>query len=158
MQKTIATLIAGLFATAAFAQAPAPKTAVLVPTAEVAKAKAKASDTKANQHAAAAKTDTKAAKTDVKEAASSDVKPAKAEPKKTKHSKTAHKPSFSRTWLEPAPADSSPHSVMRPASSRLPKNFQPVGVSKHSTPNFCATRSTAALVGMERATPLMPPA
>ena len=43
-----------------------------------------------------------------------------------------------------------------PASSRLPKNFQPVGVSKHSTPSASATRSAAWLVGMERATPLMP--
>ena len=42
---------------------------------------------------------------------------------------TAHRPSFSRTWSEPVPALSSPHSVAMPASSRLPKNFQPVGVS-----------------------------
>jgi len=44
-------------------------------------------------------------------------------------SSTAQTPSFSRTWFEPVPALSSPHSVMRPASSRLPKYFQPVGVS-----------------------------
>ena len=46
-------------------------------------------------------------------------------------SSTAQRPSFSRTWSEPVPALSSPQSVTRPASSRLPKNFQPVGVSKH---------------------------
>jgi hypothetical protein len=43
---------------------------------------------------------------------------------------TAQRPSFSRMWLEPVPKLSSPQRVMRPASSRLPKNFQPVGVSK----------------------------
>jgi hypothetical protein len=35
---------------------------------------------------------------------------------------------------------------MRPASSRLPKNFQPVGVSKHGMPSLAATRLTASLV------------
>ena len=40
-----------------------------------------------------------------------------------------------------------------PASIRLPKNFQPVGVSKNCTPSFSATRSSAPLVGMLRATP-----
>jgi hypothetical protein len=69
---------------------------------------------------------------------------------------TAQRPSFSRTWSEPVPKLSSPHRVMRPASSRLPKNFQPVGVSKQSTPSASATRSAAWLVGMERATPAMP--
>ncbi len=38
-----------------------------------------------------------------------------------------------RTWSEPVPNDSSPHSEQRPASMRLPKNFQPVGTSKHSS-------------------------
>jgi hypothetical protein len=69
---------------------------------------------------------------------------------------TAQRPSFSRTWSEPVPKLSSPQRVMRPASSRLPKNFQPVGVSKQSTPSASATRSAAWLVGMERATPAMP--
>jgi hypothetical protein len=69
---------------------------------------------------------------------------------------TAQRPSFSRTWLEPVPKLSSPHSVTLPASIRLPKNFQPVGVSKQGTPSFCATRSAAALVGIERAMPAMP--
>ncbi len=59
------------------------------------------------------------------------------------HKSTAQTPSFSRTWLLPVPALSSPQIVMRPASSRLPKNFQPVGVSKHGMPSFAATRSTA---------------
>ena len=68
-------------------------------------------------------------------------------------SSTAQAPSFSRIWLEPVPKLSSPHSVARPASSRLPKNFHPVGVSKWPMPSLAATRSAAALVGIERATP-----
>ena len=40
---------------------------------------------------------------------------------------------------------------------RLPKNFQPVGVSKSGRPKAAATRSTAPLVGIERATALSPP-
>ena len=56
------------------------------------------------------------------------------------------------------PKLSSPQRVMRPASSRLPKNFQPVGVSKQEMPSALATTSTAALVGIERATPESPPA
>jgi len=43
-----------------------------------------------------------------------------------------------------------------PASSRLPKNFQPVGVSKHGTPSAAATRSAAREVGIERAMPFRP--
>mmetsp|Transcript_21947 Transcript_21947/g.51324 ORF Transcript_21947/g.51324 Transcript_21947/m.51324 type:complete len:347 (-) Transcript_21947:198-1238(-) len=39
---------------------------------------------------------------------------------------------------------------------RLPKNFQPVGTSKHSIFCFLATRSKACEVGMERAQPLRP--
>ena len=69
---------------------------------------------------------------------------------------TAHGPSFSRTWSAPVPKDSSPHTDKRPASIKLPKNFQPVGVSKHSTPRPAATRSSAAAVGMERAKPFKP--
>ena len=42
---------------------------------------------------------------------------------------TAQSPSFSRTWSEPVPKLSSPQRVTRPASRRLPKYFQPVGVS-----------------------------
>ena len=72
------------------------------------------------------------------------------------HASTAHGPSFSRMWSEPVPKDSSPQMDRRPASMRLPKNFQPVGVSKHSTPILVATRSSAAAVGMERARPLRP--
>ena len=71
-------------------------------------------------------------------------------------SSTAQSPSFSRTWLEPVPALSSPQIVAMPASSRLPKNFQPVGVSKQGTPSCSATRSAAPLVGIERAMPLRP--
>ena len=71
-------------------------------------------------------------------------------------SSTAQSPSFSRTWLEPVPALSSPQIVARPASSRLPKNFQPVGVSKQAIPLASATRSAAAEVGIERATPARP--
>lgn len=39
-------------------------------------------------------------------------------------------PSFSRMWFEPVPKLSSPHTEAISASKRLPKNFQPVGVSK----------------------------
>ena len=39
---------------------------------------------------------------------------------------------------------------------RLPKNFQPVGVSKNCTPSLSATLSSAPLVGMLRATPCAP--
>jgi hypothetical protein len=42
------------------------------------------------------------------------------------------------------------------ASSRLPKYFQPVGVSKQEMPSAAATRSAACEVGIERAMPLMP--
>jgi hypothetical protein len=42
---------------------------------------------------------------------------------------TAQSPSFSRTCADPVPKLSSPQSVIRPASSSEPKNFQPVGVS-----------------------------
>jgi len=66
---------------------------------------------------------------------------------------TAHRPSFSRTWSEPVPALSSPQIVASPASSKLPKNFQPVGVSWQGTPSAAATRSAARLVGIERAIP-----
>ena len=44
-----------------------------------------------------------------------------------------------------------------PESIRLPKNFQPVGTSKCGMPSFCATRSSAHEVGIERAHPLSPP-
>lgn len=47
--------------------------------------------------------------------------------------RTAHTPSFSRMWDEPVPKLSSPQMERRPASMRLPKNFQPVGTSKNST-------------------------
>ncbi len=69
---------------------------------------------------------------------------------------TAHSPSFSRTWSLPVPALSSPQIVIWPLSSRLPKYFQPVGVSKQGMPSAAATRSSAALVGIERATPFNP--
>uniref|UniRef100_A0A7C9CDK9 Uncharacterized protein n=1 Tax=Opuntia streptacantha TaxID=393608 RepID=A0A7C9CDK9_OPUST len=39
---------------------------------------------------------------------------------------------------------------------RLPKNFQPVGTSKKGSFNFSATRSSAPLVGIDRAKPLIP--
>lgn len=44
-----------------------------------------------------------------------------------------------------------------PASMRFPKNFQPVGVSKKGTLRASATRSSAPLVGMLRATPCTAP-
>mmetsp|Transcript_4179 Transcript_4179/g.15319 ORF Transcript_4179/g.15319 Transcript_4179/m.15319 type:complete len:205 (-) Transcript_4179:767-1381(-) len=72
------------------------------------------------------------------------------------HASTAHGPSFSRMWSEPVPKLSSPQMLRRPASIRLPKNFHPVGVSKHSTPAFAATRSSAAAVGIDLASPLSP--
>mmetsp|Transcript_2529 Transcript_2529/g.4754 ORF Transcript_2529/g.4754 Transcript_2529/m.4754 type:complete len:296 (+) Transcript_2529:147-1034(+) len=76
-------------------------------------------------------------------------------------------PSFSRTWSAPVPKDSSPQMngvycfvsgkyLGLPLSMRLPKNFQPVGVSKHSMPFFLATRSTAPEVGIDLAQPLRP--
>merc|ERR1719387_646848 len=75
-------------------------------------------------------------------------------------------PSFSRTWSAPVPKDSSPQmngvyvflsgKYDVPLSIRLPKNFHPVGTSKHSMPFFAATRSNAPDVGMERAQPLRP--
>jgi len=43
-----------------------------------------------------------------------------------------------------------------PASMRLPKKFQPVGTSKKGRPFAAATRSSAPLVGMLRATPCAP--
>ena len=78
---------------------------------------------------------------------------------------TAQIPSFSRTWFEPVPKDSSPQingvKLVPPYNSslsmRLPKNFQPVGVSKRLKFKSFATRSTAPDVGMDRATPLKPP-
>ena len=47
-----------------------------------------------------------------------------------------------RIWSEPVPKLSSPHSDIRPASIRLPKNFQPVGVTKHS---FCFAWATLTM-------------
>ena len=41
---------------------------------------------------------------------------------------TAQTPSFSRIWFEPVPKLSSPQRVAGPASSRLPKNFHPLGL------------------------------
>ena len=64
-----------------------------------------------------------------------------------------HMPSFSRIWSEPVPKLSSPHIDNFPASIRLPKNFQPVGTSKNGRLSFSATRSSAPLVGIERASP-----
>mmetsp|Transcript_18975 Transcript_18975/g.48921 ORF Transcript_18975/g.48921 Transcript_18975/m.48921 type:complete len:224 (+) Transcript_18975:794-1465(+) len=76
-------------------------------------------------------------------------------------------PSFSRTWFEPVPKDSSPQrkgvyvlpfgNAAVPESIRLPKNFQPVGTSNASMPRALATRSSAHDVGIERAHALRPP-
>lgn len=66
-----------------------------------------------------------------------------------------HNPSFSLTWYDPVPKDSYPQSEIKPSSIKLPKNFQPVGVSYNLTPNFCATLSTAPEVGILLATPLI---
>ena len=44
-----------------------------------------------------------------------------------------------------------------PDSIRLPKFFQPVGVTKQGMLYFLATRSTAPVVGKERAQPFTPP-
>mmetsp|Transcript_766 Transcript_766/g.1819 ORF Transcript_766/g.1819 Transcript_766/m.1819 type:complete len:218 (-) Transcript_766:907-1560(-) len=75
------------------------------------------------------------------------------------HASTAHMPSFSRMWLLPVPKDSSPQmkGVYLAVSMRLPKNFQPVGVSKKGMFLALHTRSRAHDVGMLRATPLSPP-
>jgi hypothetical protein len=85
MKKTIAALIAGLFATAAFAQTPA----VTTPPPAVAKVEAKQEkqEAKANVKAtkAAAKADVKLAKQNAK----AEVKEAKAEAKDTKHEANA---------------------------------------------------------------------
>mmetsp|Transcript_24033 Transcript_24033/g.65020 ORF Transcript_24033/g.65020 Transcript_24033/m.65020 type:complete len:203 (+) Transcript_24033:791-1399(+) len=61
---------------------------------------------------------------------------------------------------EPVPKDSSPQmkGVYCSQSIRLPKNFQPVGVSKKEKSRASATTSRAPEVGIERATPLIPPA
>jgi hypothetical protein len=56
------------------------------------------------------------------------------------------------------PKLSSPHSVISPASSRLAKNFQPVGVTWQSIPSRRATRSGARLEGSERPMPTSRPA
>mmetsp|Transcript_25761 Transcript_25761/g.86570 ORF Transcript_25761/g.86570 Transcript_25761/m.86570 type:complete len:321 (-) Transcript_25761:579-1541(-) len=71
----------------------------------------------------------------------------------------AQRPSFSRTWSAPVPNDSSPqrNGTFSALSIRFPKYFQPVGVSKHLRPSFCATRSTAREVGIDRATARRPP-
>jgi hypothetical protein len=66
MKKTIATLIAGLFATAAFAQAPAAKQAVLVNNADLKAPKAET--TTAHADAKVAKTHAKAAKASARHA------------------------------------------------------------------------------------------
>jgi hypothetical protein len=80
MKKTIATLIAGLFATAAFAQTPAPA--------------APATTTAAPATSAAVKADVKEAKADAKEA-KADANDAKMSAKhakaKTRHAKAKHK-------------------------------------------------------------------
>ena len=41
--------------------------------------------------------------------------------------------------LLPVPKLSSPQRAIRPASSKVPKYFHPVGVSKHSKPRASAT-------------------
>ena len=41
-------------------------------------------------------------------------------------------------------------------SKRFPKNFHPVGVSKQGIFKARATKSTAELVGIDRATPAIP--
>jgi hypothetical protein len=66
MKKTIATLIAGLFATAAFAQAPTAKQAVLVNNADLKAPKAET--TTAHADAKVAKTHAKAAKSSARHA------------------------------------------------------------------------------------------
>ena len=88
MTKTIATLIAGLFATAAFAQTPAPAattTHAATPAAVKAEAKAdaKVDATDAKQ---AVNADVKEAKADAK-AAKADATEAKASAKHAKHAK-----------------------------------------------------------------------
>ena len=71
---------------------------------------------------------------------------------------TAQKPSFSRQCELPVPKLSSPQMWILPASSRLPKNFQPVGVSKFSRPSYFVTLSRAPEVGMDLAAPAIPDA
>mmetsp|Transcript_32448 Transcript_32448/g.45225 ORF Transcript_32448/g.45225 Transcript_32448/m.45225 type:complete len:227 (-) Transcript_32448:268-948(-) len=72
------------------------------------------------------------------------------------HAKTAHTPSFSRIWSEPVPKDSSPQIESSFASMRFPKYFHPVGTSWSLIFFSFATKSTAPLVGMERAQPFKP--
>ena len=77
--------------------------------------------------------------------------PARRAPARTlSQNSTAQTPSFSRTWSEPVPALSSPQSAIRPASSRLPKYFQPVGVSKHAMPS-CRGDAVDRAAGRHRA-------
>jgi len=54
---------------------------------------------------------------------------------------------------EPAAA-----TLSRTGARTLPKNFHPVGTSNRLSPLAAATRSRAADVGMDRATPFSPPA
>lgn len=87
MKKVIATLIAGLFATAAFAQAPAAPAASVPAKAEAAHTKAVVK-ADAKETTAAVKADAKVAKTEM--AASADVASAKADAAATK-AKAHHK-------------------------------------------------------------------
>lgn len=59
-------------------------------------------------------------------------------------------------WSEPVPKLSSPQREIQPASIKLPKNFHPVGVSKHFWCFARATLSSAPAVGILRAKPLTP--
>jgi hypothetical protein len=70
------------------------------------------------------------------------------------HANTVQSPSFSLTWFDPVPNDSSPHKAIKSYSIKFPKNFHPVGVSKHFTFNYLATLSIAPEVGMLLATPI----
>ena len=51
--------------------------------------------------------------------------------------------------LPPVPKLSSPQRAIRPASSRVPKYFHPVGVSKHSKPRASATLIKNRLKGQK---------
>jgi hypothetical protein len=83
MKRTIATLIAGLFATAAFAQTPAPaSTGVTTPAA--AKADAKVAKAESKAEVKQAKADAKANVKEAKVEGKAEVKEAKADAKETK--------------------------------------------------------------------------
>ena len=62
------------------------------------------------------------------------------------HAKAAQIPSFSLIWSDPVPKLSSPHRAMRPASNRLPKNFQPVKKLDNCSTEKDGKRETSSFI------------